>query len=94
MPVDKSLRFICECFHDTHNVKFLSSKTEFGDDNFTKRMYVVVSCRNHLSFWRKLKECFNYIFRSHSLEYEEVLLTKEDCKLAIDYMNKFIEDKD
>ena len=76
--------FGCDCNDMSHLFRF----SKFTD---MEQIYVSIVLNHYLSFWERVRLAYRYIFKFDTKAvafYDEVVLSKKDIKVAIDFLKK------
>lgn len=75
----------CKCYHTAHSIEFVFDRTTPEED---PEIYVTTVMSSYLysSFWDRLKDAFNYLFKRKEIVLAETILDAD----AVDSLGKLV----
>lgn len=92
MPNWETEYFECDCGCYMHNIRLAWFQDEWmKEHNVDRELYIDIGLRHYLSFWKRLKVAFMYLFKKEKCgSYDCVVLDNKEAVRLKDYLSNLI----
>lgn len=86
--------FFCDCHEPTHQLILEKERWEYGSKSRTE-LTVFYNLKHFNSFWKRLRNAFNYVFKRDvaRVDYLDIVIAdKKTLREMRDFLNEIVEE--